>query len=146
MALVHCIYCSALAAGQFDDAALRELLSKARRRNAELGVTGMLLFHRRSFFQVLEGERDVVEALFARIAADPRHVSVVKIILEPIAKRDFGDWSMGLAEAGGGVWQDVDGLNDFFASGLALTQLREGQAKSVLAAFRQGLWHMAPDS
>lgn len=42
-------------------------------KNARVDVTGMLLYHGRTFFQVLEGDRGVVEPLFDRIGKDKRH-------------------------------------------------------------------------
>jgi len=52
---------------------LRALLATCRENNAELGVTGMLLYKDGNFMQVLEGDEQAVRGLYARIAADPRH-------------------------------------------------------------------------
>jgi hypothetical protein len=67
-----------------------------RQRNAARGVTGFLLYHRESVFQVLEGPREVVHRLYSAIAHDPRHHFVAKLIDEPIAERAFADWPLGL--------------------------------------------------
>ncbi|MEQ8496099.1 MAG: BLUF domain-containing protein, partial [Gammaproteobacteria bacterium] len=92
MSLIHCIYASA-ATAPLDAAQRRELLRVARANNRRLGVTGILLYVDGSFFQVLEGEADVVDELFLRIAGDPRHANVTEIIRERIAQRAFPDWS-----------------------------------------------------
>ena len=53
---------------------LRVLLETCRKNNAELGVTGMLLYKDGNFMQVLEGEDEgSVRGLYGRIAADPRY-------------------------------------------------------------------------
>ncbi|MDZ7754702.1 MAG: BLUF domain-containing protein [Gammaproteobacteria bacterium] len=92
------------------------------------------------FFQVLEGEHEVVAKLFDRIAADPRHGNTVKIIEEPIEKRNFGEWSMGYAKVSRDALRGIEGLNDFFSAGRSYTALDQGRAKELLRAFREGRW------
>ncbi len=140
MDLVHCIYCSAAATTEFDPKGLQTLLEECRRNNAKLGITGMLLFQNGSFFQVLEGERTDVEALFEKIAADKRHTRVAKVILEPIEERAFGEWTMGYPKVSAKELAQIPGLNDFFARGSSYIELGEGRAKTLLAAFRDGRW------
>ena len=53
----------------------------SRRNNRQLDVTGCLLLAGPLFAQVLEGRRDAVEPLVARIAADPRHRQV-RVLVE----------------------------------------------------------------
>lgn len=137
--LVHLIYASTATQG-FDQTELIALLRKARAANAQVGVTGMLLYVAGNFFQVLEGEQSAVEAQFAKIMTDPRHTNVVTIIKEPLAKRSFGDWTMAFAEISREEFQRVDGLNDFFAEGSVLAQLGTGRAKKLVTAFGQGSW------
>ncbi|MDB5810935.1 MAG: hypothetical protein JWN94_3057, partial [Betaproteobacteria bacterium] len=66
--LIHCIYASA-AKSAFSNTALAELLAKARKNNRSLEATGMLLYADGSFFQVIEGEAAMIDALFVKIAA-----------------------------------------------------------------------------
>ncbi|WPB84210.1 BLUF domain-containing protein [Sediminicoccus rosea] len=73
---------------------LAAILEVAQRHNAEAGITGALLHSRRWFAQVLEGERAALEALYARIARDPRHHDVTRLALHPAARRVFARWSM----------------------------------------------------
>jgi hypothetical protein len=91
MELIHCIYCSASASVEMTREELDALLAISRENNAKLGITGMLLYQSRSFFQVLEGDHQVVMPLFAKIAEDKRHLRVTTIISEPIAERAFGE-------------------------------------------------------
>jgi hypothetical protein len=55
------------------------ILTAARVNNARIGVTGMLLYHDGNFMQVLEGPPDVLDALYQRVCADPRHHGVIKL-------------------------------------------------------------------
>jgi len=137
--LVHLIYCSA-AATPFSRDALAKLLSRARAYNEQNRITGLLLHAEGTFFQVLEGEEDVVERLFATIARDSRHERITVIVREPIALRDFSDWSMGFAEVSGKDLDHLAGYSDFFTRGESLARLEPSRAKKLLEAFRQGRW------
>ena len=59
-ALMHLIYSSA-ATQVFTPEDLAALLALARKKNASLAVTGMLLHIDGSFLQVLEGEPEAVD-------------------------------------------------------------------------------------
>jgi Sensors of blue-light using FAD len=140
MTLVHCIYCSSATAADISPTELQHLLAECRRNNAKLDVSGILLYQDRSFFQILEGERDVVETLFEKIAKDPRHTRTTKIIVEPIAQRAFGEWTMGHSKTTTRELAQIPGLNDFFARGLSYMEIGEGRAKQLLSAFANGKW------
>ena len=73
---------------------VEQILETARARNAEVGVTGALLFNGTSFVQVLEGTREAVEETFERIQLDPRHADVVLLDMKPVEARNFRTWSM----------------------------------------------------
>jgi Sensors of blue-light using FAD len=138
-ALEHVAYASE-ATLDFSDEKVRALLAGARAKNAALGVTGMLLLVDRSFFQILEGAPDAVEGLYEKILGDTRHRRVVKLIQEPIERRDFEDWSMGLARVTSKELASVPGFHDFVATGRSLDSLGEGMARRLLRAFREGSW------
>ena len=77
----------------FDDDVL-SVLQTSRRRNARIGVTGLLLYDAAHFFQLIEGEDEVVDSLFRTIAADTRHRDVRVLSEGPIARRSFAGWGM----------------------------------------------------
>lgn len=70
------------------------LTARAELSNRERGVTGMLAVGGGILFQVLEGPRDVIEALFQRIRRDVRHRSVQVLTDEVLASRDFEGFPM----------------------------------------------------
>ncbi|PSJ43274.1 BLUF domain-containing protein [Allosphingosinicella deserti] len=94
---------SALAPGD-EQAEVERIVSTARARNADLGVTGTLVFTRTRFAQILEGADGVVDALMARIARDPRHEQVTVVDAIPIDRRMFDDWT--LSYSGGSRYVD----------------------------------------
>jgi hypothetical protein len=78
------------------------ILTAARARNRELGVTGVLCQGQGLYLQVLEGERRDVNALYTRIVTDRRHRDVELLRLEETDARRFADWSMALVELSDG--------------------------------------------
>lgn len=136
---MHIIYTST-AVKEPTDAALASLLRKARKKNASLELSGMLLYSARTFFQVLEGPPANVERLFDTIKSDPRHGAVTRIIGEPIRRRAFASWTMGFAQAAPSELASIDGLNDFFSGGGCVGDLDHGRAKMLLRAFAGGRW------
>ncbi|WOI52371.1 BLUF domain-containing protein [Parvularcula sp. LCG005] len=80
---------------EFDEGDLARILEASRRKNSRVEVTGMLLYAEGVFFQVLEGPEDAVQALFNRLAGDPRHTGVITMMSRYITARDFPNWSMG---------------------------------------------------
>ena len=99
---------------------LLELLAHSRENNARVGVTGILLYRRGTFLQVLEGPRERVDALYAVIARDERHHAVSTVLAEDRRERRFPDWTMAFADVDGaldtGDLGDVDGFNDVLTS------------------------------
>lgn len=77
--------------------AIESILKIARSKNAELGITGALLYSGGYFSQVIEGPMDALEDLFEVIQNDPRHSDVRVLHFNPVETRCFSDWSMALA-------------------------------------------------
>ena len=82
----------------FSPADLGILLQVSRTKNEQQGITGLLLYHRQSFFQILEGEERAVANTFARIAQDKRHYRILLLSKLNSQERNFGDWKMGFVD------------------------------------------------
>ena len=99
---MHKILYSSRARTAIDEDELQEILRVSRRNNEAAGVTGILLHYpatdrqQATFLQVLEGERDTLESVYARISEDPRHDYMKLLSSEDTVARRFGDWTMGL--------------------------------------------------
>lgn len=89
----HIVYMSR-AVRPLSDQDLYHLLEQCRRDNAAHGITGVLFYSHGNIAQLFEGEAEIADALFARIAQDGRHSHVTKLIDRPIAARSFAGWSM----------------------------------------------------
>ena len=88
------LYVSA-ARPDLSDAEIDAVLLAARARNAELGVTGLLLEIDGGFLQILEGEPDVLHALMRAIGRDARHSGVTTLLEREVSARQFPNWAMG---------------------------------------------------
>jgi hypothetical protein len=137
--LGHLIYASS-ADPKMGYPELRAILDLARSVNSQLDITGILLHTEGSFFQVLEGDAEAIDSLYAKIARDRRHTSVVSIVREPIARRSFAEWSMGFASVTSKDVAGIIGANDFFQDKSCFYELSAGRAKKLLAAFADGRW------
>lgn len=91
----HCIVYFSSSISLFQEADLVSLLQQSRPYNATAGITGILLINQGSIVQVLEGNRNLIEALYKRIEADQRHTDLIKVVDGPIQERSFAGWSMG---------------------------------------------------
>lgn len=91
--LVRMLYASR-AVGPQTGTVTASILAQAQVHNRAAGITGVLCQGQGLYLQVLEGERSVVNALYARLLQDRRHHDVQMLLLEEVAKRRFPDWSM----------------------------------------------------
>ncbi|WP_198086921.1 BLUF domain-containing protein [Variovorax sp. E3] len=98
--LYEILYCSTLAQ-DLPPPTVGAIVTRARARNAEQGITGLLVFDGQRFCQHLEGPREAVEALMDRIAQDPRHVEVRIAYEGALHGRRYGGFGLGLAESEG---------------------------------------------
>ena len=82
---------------------LEAILQRARRHNAEHGITGILCYSNNSFMQLLEGSREEVNCLYSEIQRDSHHTNVQLLHYDEITEREYPGWTMGLV--------DIDQLN-----------------------------------
>jgi predicted heme/steroid binding protein len=75
---------------------LAELMSVAGKRDAALGITGLLAYNGRNSMQALEGDPGNVLDVIKSIWRDDRHIGVIIIQQADLAERASPDWSMRL--------------------------------------------------
>lgn len=78
----------------FDSAVLSSILATARRNNARSGITGALICRHDIYLQLLEGDTEAIDALFARISVDDRHLAVTLLHRAEVAGRVLPNWAM----------------------------------------------------
>ncbi len=101
--LIALVYHS-VASALFDSTQIKDLLEHARNFNKSKGITGCLLYYNGAFVQYIEGDRQVVNALFENIKRDHRHEEVRLLSLEETDDREFESWEM--------AYEDFLGKND----------------------------------
>lgn len=83
-----------VATGKIIGSEMEELLQKARANNQREDITGCLIYYKGGFVQLLEGDKDKIEALYEKIKIDPRHKNVSLFSDDEISKRTFPNWGM----------------------------------------------------
>jgi hypothetical protein len=79
---------------------ISDIMAACERHNARAGITGVLVYDRGRFVQMLEGPEAAVDSIYARICQDTRHTDITVLLKEPAGKRLFRDWAMAFANAG----------------------------------------------
>jgi len=138
--LYNLVYCSRARPG-VTDADVDRIIATARRWNPARGITGLLVFGSGIFFQWLEGPRDNVLELMARLRVDPRHEDVVALSeVEEVRERLFPQWDMELVNSDDIRSVLVDAMDSAHdaknAAALArlITQLDAGELAGIGAA------------
>ena len=116
------IYAS-IATRDFDDKELSALLATCVRNNAQLDITGLLLYSQGTFLQVLEGPDAAVDDIMARVTADPRHHQVDTLLRSDIKTRDFSQWHMGFRRVGKSDALALPRYAPFFENGFDVRQI-----------------------
>ncbi len=93
MNLCRLIYVSK-AVSPIDPKSINDIADVSARRNAEMGVTGILLATKTHYLQVLEGEVEAVNQIYCNVVGDPRHTDVILIAYQKIAELQFKEWAM----------------------------------------------------
>lgn len=136
MSLIRLIYVSS-SCHELETEELDRILASSVRHNTPQAVTGMLLYARGSFMQVLEGEESAIEETFSRIEQDPRHTSIVVIERASIPEREFDRWSMGFRRLDAEDAKRNPGYAPFFERGFDASTIggRSSLALEMLTFF-----------
>ncbi|MBE7157549.1 MAG: BLUF domain-containing protein [Rhodospirillales bacterium] len=84
-----------MATRDFAESDLDGMVERSRERNAQRGITCVLLYQGGAFLQAIEGERSAVRTLYKVIEADERHDHVQLLVQTRAARRRFAGQAMG---------------------------------------------------
>ncbi len=115
--MYHLVYTSH-ATNPFTEMSLLQLLDQSRVFNKQHDISGILLYLQGKFIQVLEGDKQEVNDLYARIEKDRRHKKVTRVIEGNAPDRIFKGWSMGFKRLTHDEFKKLSGYQDmdaFFA-------------------------------
>lgn len=91
----HLVYVSE-AARRFTLEEVEAIRNRSAELNAMVGITGVLLYGKGHFMQLLEGELHHLNRTYSRILVDPRHTRIQQLMFHPVRVRCFDDWAMRL--------------------------------------------------
>ncbi|WP_378182885.1 BLUF domain-containing protein [Aquimarina sp. SS2-1] len=80
------------AAPSLTNSDLSTLFEYVKENNNSRNITGILMYSDGNFFQVLEGENELIHDLFVKILEDSRHYNVIKIFDREIANCSFSKY------------------------------------------------------
>jgi hypothetical protein len=101
-------YCS-LAKPTITAEEISAILHSAKKHNKENKITGCLFYYNHEFLQVLEGEKGIVKAVYAKISKDPRHTNVRILAEGDKEQRTFDSWTMAFKELNA---EEIRNMND----------------------------------
>ncbi len=125
--IYYLVYLSA-ATELYNDDNLAQILTVSRNNNTQNDITGILLYHEGSIIQVLEGDKQTVNALYNKILLDRRHKSVIKMTEGMAEERSFADWSMAFKPLTTEEWNACSGYLSLDPSGF-ITTLKSNNSK-----------------
>ncbi|WAC01446.1 BLUF domain-containing protein [Lacinutrix neustonica] len=66
-----------------------------KNNNDRLKIYGALIKTQDVFFQIIEGEVPIIDALLEKIKTDSRHKNIIEMLNQPIDKPTFSDFGVG---------------------------------------------------
>ena len=112
-----------------------DLLKRARARNKEYDITGVLLHNNGNFVQYIEGPKDNLDIIYKIIREDARHTGLILISREAIQSRQFGDWPLGFLTKNGEGYVDSPSEKQLIEKILELPGNNPSTAQIVLKGF-----------
>lgn len=142
MQLYQLIYKST-ATDKFKSDKLEEFVSSIASKNADIDVTGCLIFDGNHFLQVLEGQYSKISSLMETIQQDERHRDVVTLLKEPIVSREYANWSMRQigtdSDRMAKITEEYTSLNEMLESKFEQSSSMS-RADMIVKAFVNGEW------
>lgn len=72
-----------------NDQGVDDIMKETNIFNQSMDITGILLYNEMNFFQLIEGEKQIVEELYKKIIKDPRHKNIIKFLEKPVINLPF---------------------------------------------------------
>ncbi len=113
------------------------ILEASKKYNLKYNITGCLLYHNHEFIQILEGEKQIVKELFAKICTNTNHSNVSILSEGEKTEREFKTWNMAYHNLGEGNLKEF-GEKLFIENFIALSILAKKPTPTI-----QMFWYMA---
>ena len=106
---------------------LDNILAKANSINLEKNITGCLIYHNKSFVQILEGNKNDVLQVFEKIKNDQRHHTITLLWENNVEDRFFTEWNMAYLRPNG------ESVKEYINNLLLLSMLSDKSKASLLS-------------
>lgn len=116
---------------------IHEVLEYSRNWNNSHDITGILLYSEGNFFQVLEGDKQVLTDLFQNISKDQRHYDIIKIFGKEIIENRFDNYQVEFISLDSRYRQED--LQHYFAQADKLNPVIQASVKYILNRFSEGI-------
>ncbi|HWZ24020.1 MAG TPA: BLUF domain-containing protein [Verrucomicrobiae bacterium] len=107
------VVCGSTSSHLLTKAELQTMLEETRETNAQVGVTGLLLYKDGTFLQVLEGDQETVMKLVSSIKEHYRHKDFQILLRGTSEHRLFTNWSVGFRDLTDSSPKRIPGFSDF---------------------------------
>lgn len=127
-ALEEMLYCSVAVPKLLKKFELNKILESARRRNLAAGITGMLIYYRGEFVQILEGSKQSIDDIYNNhIKTDSLHTDLNIVNRNSILNRSFDKWTMGFIDS-----EEIESKTPVTLNKLSMKMLTaEAQGKKI---------------
>lgn len=120
----------------FSQSELHDLMKQARLKNKRLELTGLLLFDKGVFLQVLEGPTESIDLITLHISEDRRHKNMDIIFTNSsLREREFANWSMGLQILGSNNHKEYVELDNRIKELLTKAQPNAQEAHTLITNY-----------
>lgn len=68
---------------------VKNIMNEADGFNNRENISGILLYNERNFFQLIEGEKEIIQDLYEKIKLDRRHLDIIKFLETPVSIPPF---------------------------------------------------------
>ena len=68
---------------------VKDIMLTANEYNKGKEITGILLYNERNFFQLIEGEKEIIHNLYEKIKKDSRHQDIIKFLEKPVYRNAY---------------------------------------------------------
>ncbi len=116
---------------------IQNALDYSKSWNNDHDISGILLYSQGNFFQVLEGDKEVLKKLFSNIKNDKRHYDIIKIFEKEVADVKFDTYQVDFISLDA-RFQHKD-LHSYFSQIKSLNPAIQTSVKYILNKFTEGI-------
>ena len=81
------------------------IFNETQSKNDSNDITGVLVKKEQGFFQIIEGNSEIIDSVYLKIKKDSRHSNITEILNKPISQLSFKSFDTGYS-----VIADIDAL------------------------------------